>query len=135
MKKLIVIISSIVLFSCNKEEEVGPQGTALQSLGGKYLVCDSVRIAQNGVSSLQVIGKGKGMDIIFGLYGNFDIMTNPVTHMSYLYEKPDKIYYWSTQYDPNNYYTINSISSTNVVLQEPKSASGVVRTGYYSVEQ
>src|SRR3954468_7015840 len=109
MKHLLILIVTITVFSsCSKDEKPDPQRDAFAAFQGKYLVCESVVTTINGSSTTQVIGKGKGRDLNFGLYGNLEIYTTPLTVKSYQFQTPDKIYYWTTTYNSNQFYTIQS---------------------------
>ncbi len=127
MKKLLACIFTIAtLAACNKDNRPPDANEdALTAFGGKYLVCDSVKTTVNGSTTTQILGKGKGWDIIFGLYGNLQVNSTPVAYKNYSYESPDKIYYWpvSSSYLTNQYYTIISITSNKLVFFFNDSAS------------
>ena len=85
-----------MLISCEKEDKTpDPVKDAFSELQGKYLVCDSVKTTANGITTIQVLGKGKGWDRSFGLYGNLEIYSSPIVIKNYSYGSPDKIYYWN----------------------------------------
>ena len=133
MKKLFASIITITFFlSCSKDKKPDPQLDAFAAFQGKYLVCESIKTTINGRSTTEVIGKGKGLDITFGYYGNLDIYTSPITSKRYQFESPDKIYYWTTDYDSNLYYTVQSMSGNKIVLVETDQAAGKVMAEYFT---
>jgi len=132
-KFLFLVIAVTGLFSCSKDSTSDPQRDAFAAFQGKYLVFESIVTTINGRSTTQVIGKGKGWDLSFGLYGNLDIYTTPLTTKSYQFETPDKIYYWTTTYNSSQYYTIQSMSGNKIVLVD-KDPSGAVLTEYFAAE-
>jgi len=138
MKKLFAtIIIASVLISCQKDDKAtDPVKDAIASLQGKYLVCDSVKTTANGITTKQVLGKGKGWDRSFGFYGNLEIYSTPAVSKTYSYESPDKIYYWNTgdTYNATIFYTILSASSAKLVLVEKEQSTGKVFTEYFTAE-
>lgn len=136
MKKIFAaIVTTTFLLSCSKEDKkADPARDAFVTFQAKYLVCDSVKTTLGGFTTTQVVGKGKGMDITFGPYGNLDIYTNPVTTKKYEFQSPDKIYYWATAYDSNQYYTIQSMSGNKIVLIDTDKAAGKVVTLTFTAE-
>lgn len=135
MKKLLLVMVAVsVFFSCKKDEKPDPQRDAFAAFQGKYLVCDSVKTTINGTTTTQVIGKGKGWDLNFGLYGNLEVYSLPTTiYKSYMFESPDKIYYWTDNYDSNKYYTVESTGSGKLVLRDTD-VSGKIYTEYFTAE-
>src|SRR4051812_25553336 len=131
---LVLFLAVVVFFSCSKQENVDPEVAAFAALQGKYLVCESVVTTINGRSTTQVVGKGKGRDLTFGLYGNLDIHTTPVTTKSYQFQSPDKIYYWTTSSNSNEFYTVQSITSNKLVLLETDPATGAVVVQSFTAE-
>ncbi|MCW3107850.1 MAG: hypothetical protein JWQ09_2356 [Segetibacter sp.] len=127
------MITASVFFSCKKDEKPDPQRDAFAAFQGKYLVCDSVRTTINGTTTTQVLGKGKGWDLNFGLYGNLEVYSSPTVYKSYTFESPDKIYYWTTTYDSNKYYTVQSTSGSKIVLRDTDQ-TGKVFTEYFTAE-
>lgn len=135
MRKILTTIITITVFlGCKKDEKPDAQRDAFAALQGKYLVCESIKTTQNGRTTTQVIGKGKGLDITFGVYGNLDVYTSPITSKKYQYESPAKIYYWTTTYDANQFYTIQSITGNSIVLVETDAAAGKVMTESFTAE-
>lgn len=138
MKKILASIITIsIMASCHKEEKsLDPVANALTSLQGKYLVCDSVKTTVNGQTTTQVLGKGKGWDRSFGLYGNLDIFSNPPAYKNYAYASPDKIYYWNanTTYQPDIFYTIVSATSNRLVIIEKEQGTGKIFTAYFTAD-
>ena len=138
MKKILVSLFTIsALVACEKEDKTpDPVKDALATLQGKYLVCDSVKTTANGVTTKQVLGKGKGWDRSFGLYGNLDIYSSPTVYKNYSYGSPDKIYYWNTgsSYQADQFYTILSVNSSKLVVVENDKAAGKVYTEYFTAE-
>jgi hypothetical protein len=132
-RSLFLFIASAMLFSCSKEEKPDAQRDAFAAFQGKYLVCESIVTTINGTSTTQVIGKGKGRDLTFGLYGNLDIHTTPLTTKTYQFETPDKIYYWTTTFNSSQYYTIQSMNGNKIVLVD-KDPAGAVLTEYFTAE-
>ena len=133
-KNLVWMIAAMVFFSCKKDEKIDPQLNAFATFQGKYLVCDSIVTTANGTTTTQVIGKGKGADITFGLYGNLEIFTTPTTNYNYQFESPDKVYYWQTNYDSNQFYTIQSMGGNKIVLLMNDTATGNVLVEYFTAE-
>jgi len=138
MKKFIGCIAVVSVFiSCQKEEDISdPVKNALMGLQGKYLVCDSIKTTVNGATTKQILGKGKGWDRNFGLYGNLEIYSSPVVYKSYQYQKPDKIYYWNTNgpSDTNQFFTVQSASNSKLVLIETEQGTGKVFTEFFTAE-
>jgi hypothetical protein len=135
MKKILVLVITATIFlSCQKDQKPDAQRDAFAAFQGKYLVCESVVTTVNGRNTTQILGKGKGLDMTFGLYGNLDIYSSPVTLRMYQYQSPDKIYYWTTAYDSKQYYTIQSISGNNIVLVDTDPVSGKVTTQFFTAE-
>ena len=138
MKKFISLIAVVSVFiSCQKDEDTSdPVKNALMSLQGKYLICDSIKTTVNGTTTTQVLGKGKGWDRTFGLYGNLEIYSSAVVYKSYQYEKPNKIYYWNTNgpYDTNQFFTVQSASNTKLVLLETEQGTGKAFTEFFTAE-
>jgi hypothetical protein len=95
MKYSFLFILSILIFSCKKEESPQATSTLFEKFIGKYLVCDSIRTTQNGVSTVTIVGKGKGADIVYSSNGTYQIYQQPPIIKNYKYESPDKVYYWS----------------------------------------
>jgi hypothetical protein len=134
MKHFLILIVAITVFSsCSKDEKADPQRDAFAAFQGKYLVCESVVTTINGSSTTEVVGKGKGRDLNFGLYGNLEVYTTPLTVKSYQFQSPDKIYYWTTTYNSNQFYTIQSMSGNKIVLVETD-PSGKVFTEFFTAE-
>ncbi len=138
MKKFLASIAVVSVFiSCQKDEDISdPVQNALMSLQGKYLVCDSIKTTVNGVTTKQILGKGKGWDRTFGLYGNLEIYSSAVVYRSYQYENPNKIYYWNINapYDTNQFYTVQSASNNSLVLLETDQGTGKVFTEFFTAE-
>ena len=136
MKKLFVLVISIAfLFSCQKPEKFDPQTEAFMNLRGKYLVCDSIKTLFNGSTSTEVVGKGKGRDMTFGLYANLEIHSSPMVYKMYQYEAPDKILYTATSANETNpYYTIQSINGNKIVLIQTEQSTGKILTKYFTAE-
>jgi hypothetical protein len=137
MRKLFVVIIAFTLFiSCKKDEKPDPQRDAFAAFQGKYLVCDSIKTTVNGRTTKQVLGKGKGWDVSFGVYSNLEIYSSPVVYKNYAYESPDKVYYWSqgTTYQPDRYYTIISAANNKLVLKDTEPGTGSVLTEYFTAE-
>ena len=138
MKKTVACILTIaILTACKKDPKpADPVGDAFAALGGKYLVCDSVKTTVGGRTTSQVLGKGKGWDLIFGLYGDLQVNSNPVVYRNFSYESPDKIYYWpvNSSYLPNQFYNIISIAGNKLVLKDTDPPSGKVYTEYFTAE-
>jgi hypothetical protein len=130
MKKLILsVIISWAFLSCQKNDQTEDSvRDALLDLQGKYLVCDSVKTTVNGRITTQVLGKGKGWDRSFGLYSNLEIYSNPTVYKGFLYQGPDKIYYWNTNesYQLTQYFAVVSATSKKLVLLETEQATGKI---------
>lgn len=131
---LVLIMAASVIFSCKKDNKADPALDTFAGLRGKYFVCDSNKTTINGTTTTRVLGKGKGADLSFGLYGNLDIYTSPITNKSYMFESPNKIYYWTTAYQSNQFYTIQSMSANKIVLVSTEQGSGKVLTEYFTAE-
>jgi hypothetical protein len=138
MKKvLLTVITASIFMSCQKEDDLSdPVKNALISLQGKYLVCDSVKTTTNGLTTTQVLGKGKGWDRTFGLYGNLEIYSSPVLYKNYQYQSPDKIYYSNTNAPSqmDQYFTIQSITNTKLILIETEQGTGKVFREYFTAQ-
>ena len=138
MKKILASIITISsLISCQKNDKTpDPVKDAMANLQGKYLVCDSVKTTANGITTKQVLGKGKGWDRSFGPYGNLEIYSSPTVYKNYSYSSPDKIYYWNTSasYQSDIFYTILTASSSKLVLAETEQGTGKVFTEYFTAE-
>ncbi|GEO09852.1 hypothetical protein [Segetibacter aerophilus] len=139
MQKVLVsiLVSAIVLVSCKKDDTgADPIKDAMVKLQGKYLVCDSVKTTINGITTKQVLGKGKGWDRMFGIYADLEIYSNPTVYKSFSYESPNKIYIWDRNgtYSKEQFYTINSAVDNKLVLVETEKGTGKVYTEYFTAE-
>ncbi|HEX8462230.1 MAG TPA: hypothetical protein VF623_12405 [Segetibacter sp.] len=133
MKKLFFVLFSVLLFSCTKEKDSdAPEVKTFQTFLGKYMVCDSVKTTTNNISSTQVLGKGKGQDFLFGLYGNYTLYSNPEVNYNFQFEVPNKMYYWKDTYNANQYYIVNSMAGNKMVLQSNEANKTIIR--YYTSE-
>ena len=131
MKKLLFAIFPVILISCSKEKDTDPQIKTFENLLGKYMVCDSVKTTTNGFTTKQVLGKGKGSDIIIGRYGMFTVVSNPEVTYKFNFV-PGKLYYWLDNYDENQFYQVNSLEGSKMVLQNQEGNSTKVR--FYTAE-
>lgn len=137
MKKMLIILVPVTMFfSCKKNDTTpDPQQAAFATFQGKYLVCDSVKTTLNSATTTQVLGKGKGWDLNFGLYDNLEVYTLPATtYKSYVFTSPDKIYYWTTSYQSSQYYTVQSMAGSKMVLTDTDQATGKLFTEYFTAQ-
>lgn len=133
MKRLFTImILATAILSCQKTGKADPQLDAFSSFIGRYLICDSIKTTANGATTTKVLGKGKGFDLNFGIYGNLEIYSSPVVYKNYEFQTPDKIFYQSSS-NESSFYTIVSMEGNKIVLRETD-ASGRVRTQYFTAE-
>lgn len=131
----IMLLTSALFFACAKDDEAPDAARdAFAAFQGKYLICDSIKTTLNGRNTTQVLGKGKGNDLSFGLYGNLDIYSSPAGYKSYQFQTPDKVYYWATTYQTTQFYTIQSISGKKIVLIDSDPSSGKVFIEYFTAE-
>lgn len=139
MKNVLLSIITVSIFmACQKDDDISdPVKNALVSLQGKYLVCDSVNTTVNGVTTKQVLGKGKGWDRTFGIYGNLEIYSSPVVNKYYQYQSPNKIYYSNIDGSSTSdqYFTIQSATNTKLILVETEPSTGKVFTEFFTAEQ
>ena len=133
MKKLFTImVSASIFFSCQKSGKPDPQLDAFNTFVGRYLVCDSIKTTSNVTTTTQVLGKGKGFDRNFGIYGNLEIYSTPPVYRSYDFEGPDKIHYRGPSSE-TSFYTIVSMGGNKLVLRNTD-ATGKVLTEYFTAE-
>jgi hypothetical protein len=129
----------IALNSCTKDNDpIQPttQKTGFELVIGKYLVMDSQRVDQNGLSTLTVFGKGKGADIVYNANGTYQVYQNPPVIKNYKYEAPDRIYYWSSanSMDVTQFIKIVSISGKQITFKEINTVSNKSITSYQTAE-
>lgn len=133
MKKYLIMFIFPFAISCQKDNDKPQQQTALENLQNKYLVCDSMVVAQNGTSNKSVLGKGAGFDIKFSLYGYYTVYSNPNTFYDFQYEKPDKLHYYNTGGSQVGTFAIQLANDEKLVLHEAKSGRAV--TYYFTAEK
>lgn len=96
---LLVVV--LLALACKREI---PSLTVLD-LRKKLLICDSVQITRNGETTTEVMGKGKGLDMMFTT--DLTIYSNPETIYKYTVIN-SKIYFWRKDQDMHegDYYLI-----------------------------
>jgi hypothetical protein len=79
-----------------------------------------------------VLGKGKGSDLNFGIYGNLEIYSSPAVYKNYEFQGPDKINYRAPS-NETGFYTIVSMGGNKIVLRDTD-PTGKVLTQYFTAE-
>lgn len=96
-------------------------------------------------TTTQVVGRGKGSDLIFtpggnagrfGTFGTYKQNSSPAIVMNFRFERPDKLYFWkpnTSSYD-GDYFTIISAAGNKVILKYFKIGIEKVEYYYYTVD-
>ena len=124
MKKLFILsLVALAFLGCKKEKAPDPFVTQFQKILEKYLICDSIRTTTGGVSFVQVIGKGRGEDLMFHSDATFTKYSSPGQNRVYQLEPPKKIYYYEydAEVDNNIYFLVDSLSDNNLFLRKTDS--------------
>lgn len=128
MRKIFTAIIVITLISCSKDP-VAPtpppppppvKEVKFTDFLDKYLVCDSIVSTDDGKKTTEILGEGKGSDVLFATNGNFTLYSTPQVNASYQYKANDTIYYWpqGATMDPSRFFLITSMTEKNVVTRE-----------------
>ncbi len=119
MKAILPVLAVLVFASCKKHNNAPavPALTTFENFIGKYLVMDSIRTTINGVSTLTVVGKGNGSDMVYSSNGTYTIYQTPPVVKNYKFHSPDIIYYWSmgNAMDPFQYTRVLLILGNHIV--------------------
>ncbi len=119
MKQLLTTLLIAGILSCRGNAPIPPtpQTATFESFIGRYLIMDSVRTTINGISTLDVAGKGKGLDIVYSANGTYQVYHNPPTIKNYKYQSPDIIYYWTPpgSMQADQYTKILSINGNHII--------------------
>ena len=138
MKPLFTLLVITAFFACNKKDNT-PVNAAQRTFTdfiGKYLVCDSIRVTQNGISTLTVVGKGRGADVIYSSNGIYQVYQSPPLIRNYLYEAPDKVYYWSTgsAMQATQFTRILSIKGNKIISTDTEGSPSRQNIYYHTAE-
>jgi hypothetical protein len=138
LKNFVFPLFIIVLSSCRRENDPIPPATTstFQSFIGKYLIMDSIRTTVNGISTLTIVGTGKGGDMVYSSNGTYQIYQQPPLIKNYKYQEPDIIYYWSigSTMQTTVYTKILSVNNNHIVSTDTE-MSTTKKTVYYQTAE
>lgn len=145
MKRLLVLITTVILFSCGKGDPgccdppplcCDPVRPQLIDYFSKYQVCDSVRTTTSSGSTLTVVGKGKGLDVVYSSNGTYQLFSSPPLVYNFQLASADTIYYWiSPGTRQANLFRLMRVPSRNKIqYQETENSTGKFTVQYYTAE-
>lgn len=137
MKIYFVCFFVLNVLGCRRDQPNPPaSASTFDSFIGRYLVCDSIRTAQNGTSVLTVVGKGKGGDIVYSSNGTYQVYQSPPVIKNYKYQSPDIIYYWSPGGTMSStlYTKILSVNGNHITSTDTDNNPTKQVTYYYTAE-